>query len=175
MSVEPVVAAPPGWRYCPRCATELETVEIGGAVRPRCPACGFVYFADPKVAAGVLVERDGRILLGRRRWNPGMGLWYLPSGFVDYGESVVRAAAREVYEETGLTVQATELLGVWEYELGVAGLKGIVIFYRGRIVAGTAAPADDVEELGWFEPEALPELAFESHRQIIALWQRPAG
>ncbi|MCZ7571434.1 MAG: NUDIX domain-containing protein [Ardenticatenaceae bacterium] len=141
-------------------------------MRLRCPACQFIYFADPKVAAGVLIERDGQVLLGRRRWSPGKGKWYLPSGFVDYGESVILAAQREVYEETGLTVEATELLGVWDFEIGTGEKKGTLIFYRGRIVAGTAVASDDVVELGWFPAEMLPEMAFPTHREIISVWQR---
>lgn len=163
---------PPDWRFCPRCGHRFEVAEVEGSARLKCPACEFIYFADPKVAAGVLVERDGQVLLGRRRWNPGKGKWYLPSGFVDYGESVVLAAQREVYEETGLTVEATGLLGVWDFDLAVGEKKGILIFYRGRIVAGTPTAADDVIELGWFTPETLPEMAFSTHREIISLWQR---
>lgn len=163
---------PPDWRFCPRCGQTFEIADIDGNRRLRCPACRFIYFADPKVAAGVLVERNGSVLLGRRRYSPGKGKWYLPSGFVDYGESVVLAAEREVHEETGLRVEATELLGVWDFDLEIGEKKGILIFYRGRIVTGTPAPADDVVELGWFPPEALPEMAFPTHREIIARWQR---
>ncbi len=123
-------------------------------------------------ARGLVFDDAGRLLLIQRSDNH---RWALPAGAMELGESIADSAVREVYEETGLTVQATELLGVWEYELGAAGLKGIVIFYRGRIVSGTAAPADDVEELGWFDPEAFPEIAFETHRQIIAFWQGFAG
>jgi 8-oxo-dGTP diphosphatase len=166
---------PDGWQFCPRCGTRFEPREHDGAIRPVCPGCGWVYFADPKVVAGVLVSRERggepEVLLGRRRWNPGMGRWYLPSGYVDYGEAAQAAAVREVREETGLEVAAVGLLGVWDFELGLGTKRGIAIFYQGEILGGTLAPADDVVELGWFSPNVLPDVAFDTHRAIIAHWQ----
>lgn len=169
---------PDGWKFCPRCATPFEAQARDGAVRPVCPACGWLYFADPKVVAGVVVGRVGasgpEVLLGRRRWNPGMGRWYLPSGFVDYGEAAPAAAIRELHEETGLVVEISELLGVWDFPLGDESRRGIAIFYQGRAVGGTLAPADDVVALDWFAPTDLPDVAFETHRAIIARWARVA-
>ena len=78
--------------------------EVNGAQRPRCPECGRVIYYDPKLAATVVVERDDRVLMVRRAIQPGIGLWSLPGGYVDRGEVVEVAAAREVLEETGLHV-----------------------------------------------------------------------
>ncbi len=90
--------------FCPRCATRLERVRLGNRDRMRCPACGFVHWRNPSVGAAVLIRDDaGRVLLVRRgpeATRP--GLWSVPAGFVDYGEEVREAAARELEEETSL-------------------------------------------------------------------------
>src|SRR5512144_614526 len=98
--------------FCPRCATALIREPRFGKERSVCPACGWIHFADPKVAAAVLVEQDGSVLLVRRANEPRRGLWTLPAGFVDAGEDPAQAAARECLEETGLQAQVTDLLTV---------------------------------------------------------------
>ena len=103
-------------RFCPRCSARLEMREVNGAQRPRCPDCGRVIYYDPKLAATVVVERDDRVLMVRRAIQPGIGLWSLPGGYVDRGEVVEKAAAREVLEETGLQVDITGLLGIFSEE-----------------------------------------------------------
>ena len=102
--------------FCPRCSARLEMKEVNGAQRPRCPSCGRVIYYDPKLAATVVVERDDRVLMVRRAIQPGIGLWSLPGGYVDRGEVVEKAAAREVLEETGLHVNITGLLGLFSEE-----------------------------------------------------------
>ncbi|HEC34134.1 MAG TPA: DNA mismatch repair protein MutT, partial [Chloroflexi bacterium] len=68
----------PELNYCPQCGGPLEDREAYGRVRRYCPACDRVLFRDPKAAAGVVVERDGRVLLVRRRTGPGQGRWSIP-------------------------------------------------------------------------------------------------
>ncbi len=162
------------WRYCPRCAAPLERRLVDGKPRPACPRCGFVYFADPKVTVGVLVEDEkGRILLGRRGVDPRKGFWYIPSGFVDYGEHPESAAVRELKEETGLDVTLTGLIGLWFFDECIGGKAGIAIFYRGRAVGGRLQAGDDVVEVGWFAPHELPdEVAFPVHEEVLAQWVR---
>ncbi|MDP6495791.1 MAG: NUDIX domain-containing protein, partial [Dehalococcoidia bacterium] len=84
-----------------------------GLLRPVCPNCGRVIYYDPKVAATAVVEQDEKVLMVRRLVQPGLGLWSLPGGYVDRGEVVERAAAREVLEETGLQVDITNLIGIF--------------------------------------------------------------
>jgi ADP-ribose pyrophosphatase YjhB (NUDIX family) len=153
-------------RYCIRCGTRLHLEPRFGAVRPVCPACGWIFFADPKVAAAVLVEHDGRVLLARRVAEPQSGLWTLPAGFVDAGEDPAAAAARECLEETGLQVRVTGLLDVLYGQEHPRGAH-IFIVYRAEIVEGTLAAADDVDAAGFFPYGDLPPLAFETTRKIL--------
>lgn len=141
-----------------------------GTRRPVCTACGFVYFADPKVTVAVLVVRAGCVLLGKRGVEPQRGLWCLPGGFMDYGERVHEAAAREVLEETGLRVQVGPLLGVWDFEAHIGGKQGIALLFRGQAAEGDPVAGDDMEAIGWFAPDTLPPIAFPIHQKVIQEW-----
>jgi len=138
-----------------------------GQPRPVCPGCGWIFFADPKVAAAVLVERDGCILLVQRANEPFRGKWTLPAGFVNAGEDPAEAAARECLEETCLVVEIT---GIIDIVAGREHARGsdFVIFYRGRAAPGEARAEDDAAAVGWFVRDNLPELAFKSTSHILA-------
>jgi len=155
-------------RYCVRCGAQLIDAERFGRSRRVCPACDWIYFADPKVAAAALIEKDGKVLLVRRAIDPGRGQWTLPAGFVDAGEDPARAAERECLEETGLQVKVTDLLTVLfgqEHERGAH----IIIFYRGVILAGEPHPDDDVDEVGFFSRAELPALAFNTTSRVLEI------
>lgn len=152
--------------YCPQCGSKLEQQERFGRLRPTCPRCDWIFFPDPKVAAAVLVERDGEILLVRRMHNPAKGLWTLPAGFIDAGEDPAEAAERECREETGLQVKVTGLLDV------ISGLEHprgahILIVYRAVIIQGEMTPDDDVDSVGFFSYNSLPPLAFSTTLQVL--------
>jgi ADP-ribose pyrophosphatase YjhB (NUDIX family) len=154
------------YTFCPRCATPLETRERYGKPRPVCPACGFVHFANPRVAVALLLAEPDRVLLVKRGMPPEKGAWALPAGFVDAGERPEQAAAREMHEETGLEVAVTRLLEVSFEETSQA----IVLLYRVRLLGGELHADDDVEDARWFGRKELPELAFESTRRSISAW-----
>jgi len=154
--------------YCPQCGTLLQDREAYGRLRRYCPACDRVIFRDPKVAAGVLVEQDGKILLVRRSANPGQGRWSLPAGFVEYDEQPAVTASRECLEETGLEIELTGLLGVIPGG-GLPGEASFMIVYRGRVVGGALKAGDDASAARFFDPADLPPLAFESIRRVLGL------
>ena len=152
--------------FCPRCGTPITLENKFGKVRPVCPACGWMHFADPKVAAAVLVEQDGRVLLVRRVYEPFRGLWTLPAGFVDADESPASAAARECLEETGLTVRVTRVVDIIagrEHERGA----DFVIVYAAQVESGNLLAGDDADDVNWFERSHLPPLAFKATREIL--------
>lgn len=137
-----------------------------------CPQDGYRWFADPKVATGVVVtDARGHILLVQRNHEPAMGQWAFPSGYVDAGEVLEGAAAREVAEETGVTVTIDRLLGAWSH----AGETVIFLAYAGRHVSGEAAPGQEAQQVAWFPPHALPPLAFPHDDAIMDVWRSGAG
>jgi len=155
-------------RFCLRCGSALEA-GAGPGGRPRCPACGHVQFADPKVAAAVILDRDGHILLARRNHEPGLGRWSFPSGFVDRGELVEAAAERETFEEVGLHIAVERLVGVYS----APGDPVVLIVYAAAAPEDTEPVAGaEAFEVGWFDPGELPPLAFERDVEIIADWRR---
>ncbi|MBX3050999.1 MAG: NUDIX hydrolase [Caldilineaceae bacterium] len=165
------------YRFCPICATPLQSVHRFDRVRPVCPACGFIHFADPKVAVIALVAVDGEVLLVRRAVDPGKGLWSLPGGYMDAGEMPAEALQREVAEEVGLTIRIGAMLDVFPMENlmenGDSQRVGIVLAYGAQPTdrRQTVHAQDDVSEAGWFAPTALPsELAFDSTKTLIAEW-----
>jgi 8-oxo-dGTP diphosphatase len=154
--------------YCPRCGHALEERETFGRLRPVCPGCGHVVFRGPKVAAGALIVRDGAILLNQRDIDPGLGKWGLPAGYVDLGERVEEAAIREVKEETGLDVSLEGLLGVYSnLERGV-----VLVVYCASVCGGELRAGHETRAVGFFAPNALPELAFAQNVEIIEDWLR---
>lgn len=154
------------YRFCPLCAQVLETRQLFGKLRPVCPDCGWMYFSDPKVAAAVVVEQDGWVLLTRRVNEPQRGLWSLPAGFVDAYEDPARAAERECLEETGLQVAVTDLIDVFSGREHPRGAD-IVIVYRAQLIGGSLAHGDDADQAAFFRLDQLPQLAFKVTHSII--------
>jgi ADP-ribose pyrophosphatase YjhB (NUDIX family) len=155
-------------QYCLRCGAHLETAERFGRPRRACPACGWIYFADPKVAAAALVETAQGVLLVRRANDPLRGLWTLPAGFVDAGEDPARAAERECLEETGLEVRVTGLIDALAGREHPRGAD-IILFYRAEVIGGSLLAADDVDGADFFQRGAFPPLAFSTTQTILGL------
>ena len=155
-----------GFTFCPQCAAPLESRLIGGKQRPTCPACGFIYFADPTVGVGVLVVENGRLLLARRAMNPEKGKWSLPAGFVDRGEDPRETAVREAREETGLDVAIAGLVDVYYNPPGQGGAS-IFILYRASCIGGHLQAGDDAADARFFSLDDLPELAFASTQDAV--------
>jgi ADP-ribose pyrophosphatase YjhB (NUDIX family) len=121
----------------------------------------------PAVAA-IITDAEGKILLQRRSDN---GLWGLPGGSVEIGESVCQAILREVREETGLTVEVLRLIGVYSdprYQIVRYPDNNVVhyisILFGCRILSGALTLCDETLDLRFFAPTALPEDLVAMHR-----------
>jgi len=126
-------------RFCPLCGAGLVRQPVGPDKRPEmvCPGCGFIYYVNQKVVAGTIPWQDGRLLLARRSIHPAYGKWTFPGGYVDWGETVDAGALRETWEETGLTVELGELVGVYSY----AGAPVVIVVYEATVTGGTVGRA----------------------------------
>ncbi|HIE24808.1 MAG TPA: NUDIX domain-containing protein [Anaerolineales bacterium] len=153
-------------KYCIRCGNAVEQHSRYGQVRPVCPSCGWIHFADPKVAVGVLVEKDDKILLVQRAFNPYRGKWSLPAGFINAGEDPAEAARRECLEETGLNTRIIRLLDIYA-EKEHAGGADFIILYSAEIIDGELQASDDAIDAKFFVRANLPELAFKATRHFL--------
>lgn len=155
------------FRYCPRCSAELIKKRVDHNLRKVCPVCGFVLYRNPSPAAGVIIEKEGQIVLVRRKYNPYKGDWCLPAGFIEYGESPEYCAVREVKEETGLDVKLNSLFRVYSGS-DDPRTRAILIVYLGEIASGEPVPGDDASEVKFFPAKSIPQnIAFQSHRQAL--------
>ena len=162
--------------FCVNCGSPLIIKTIEGRELEACPNDDFVLWHDPKVAAAIVVDTGDGVVLGRRGIEPGYGLWCLPGGFVNADESPAEAVVRECQEEIGAAVQVESLLDVYHGAKTTAS-SIVVIAYSGKLVAGEALTAgSEMLEVGVFRLDALPPIAFPSHREALAMFAaRPDG
>ncbi len=122
----------------------------------------------PKLAVDVLVAKDDKILLIKRKHKPFKGRFALPGGFVEYGETVEQAAVRECREETGIEVELEGLLGVYSApDRDPRGHVISVVFFA-NAKKGKPVPSNETEEVGYRNLKEIEnlELAFD-HETII--------
>jgi len=159
------------WTTCPRCGNALGRIVRGGYERPVCAGCGFLFFANPGVgAACVIRDQRGRVLLVQR--GPGQfgaGRWCFPCGFVEWGEDVREAAAREALEEAGVVVDIGDPVQVasnfHEPERPTIGA-----WFAATLRDPGAVPVagDDAVAVAWIDPAAPPPLAFPTDATLLA-------
>lgn len=95
--------------YCPTCGVSLRQREFEGRQRRYCPDCEQFVWRNPVPTAGVAVRDDDRVLLVRRDGGPSQGYWTLPGGYLEPDEPAPAAAARELWEEAGVSADVNEL------------------------------------------------------------------
>jgi ADP-ribose pyrophosphatase YjhB (NUDIX family) len=157
-------------RYCADCGTTTVLKRVGNQELNVCPECQRIFFRNPKLVVTGLVEEDGRVLLVLRDIEPGRGLWGLPGGYVDWNEHPEAAMVRECEEETGAMVRAEGLISVEHILMGDEGI--VMLAYRATLLGGEVRAGDEVQQVGWFDPDGLPPLAFSSHRAVLEHWSR---
>ena len=120
------------------------------------------YPEVPLIGVGALIVDDGRVALVRRGQPPLLGEWSIPGGVLEVGETLAAAAVREAREETGLIVEAGELLGIFERlvpdETGRIRYHYVLMDFLCRRVDGTLFAASDAADVRWFKPEELEDL-----------------
>jgi len=155
---------------CPHCATDDEQPLV-------CERCGWRWYANPKPAAAVLLERgadegEPEVLLLRRAVEPGLGSWDLPAGYLDPRESFEHGARREAREESGLDVELIDLSGVYHSPAANA----VTAVFRARPADPAASVSLDFESSAhaWVPrsqvPGWLPRVAFPAMAQALADW-----
>lgn len=155
-------------RFCMVCGGAMRWIVEHGARRKACSRCGFISYRNPVPACGVVIQRNGAVLLAKRAHEPRKDTWGIPAGFMEYGEHPEATAVREALEETGLRVRLQGLFGVY------AGrddprTRAVLILYRARVDGGRLRPGDDASEVEYFPLDRLPRaIAFRAHREALA-------
>ena len=124
-------------------------------------------YLDPKVVGIGILVIDNKILLVKRGIEPGYGKWSMPSGFINRFEKVEDAIERELFEECGIVVKANWISGVYSEKDSPI----IILVWDLSLISGEPKPLDETIEVGFFDLDKLPELAFDHDDKIISDWQ----
>lgn len=167
----------PAKRFCPFCGGPLVSRHWEGRQRLYCDVCRKPLYENPVPATCLVVmDASARVLLVRRSVPPKKGLWCLPGGFMELGETPEFAALRELTEETGLSGTIECLLGVYSVPSSLYDTV-LMLGYRVSTFQGHPRPDDDADAIGWFAEADLPPIAFDSHllfiRQVLASFPPP--
>jgi ADP-ribose pyrophosphatase YjhB (NUDIX family) len=154
------------YHFCPRCGGALarRRLKPSEPERPVCTACGFVFYIDPKIAVGTIIEAGtGSLVLVRRAIEPGYGKWVFPGGYVDRGEALTSAAIREAREECGLDVRLDGLVNIYSYP----GRAPVIVVYAATAIGGSLCVDEECLETREFSAAGIPwdDLAFRSTHQ----------
>jgi 8-oxo-dGTP diphosphatase len=148
--------------HCPHCGAPLGAFVLADAGHASCLGCRQAEWRNPLPVAGVLLVREGQVLLVRRArtMSRAPGMWAYPGGFVEAGETAEGAALRETFEEVRLPARITGIVGL-PHSLVDAG--HLVIAFRGE-ADGEPDAGDEVDEVRWCAPGEIPwgDLAFSS-------------
>lgn len=142
---------------------------VGDREREVCSVCGEVFYQNPLPAAAALVlDDERRVLLVKRGIVPNKGMWCLPIGFAEMGETIAEAALRELHEEAGITGRIRQLIDADSWGSEYYG-DLLVVTFEVEKTSGVEVAGDDAEDVGYFALDRLPPLAFPSNEKAIKL------
>lgn len=142
------------YTYCPYCTADLIGNQHGVDY---CPECEEAFYRNPIPCTGIILVRDGKILLTVRGNEPSKGLYDLPGGYVEDGEHPRDAAVREAKEELGVDVKLGSIHGMYMDSYGQERAT-LNIYYEGEITDGQPGAYDDVAAIEWVDINELPTL-----------------
>ena len=140
------------FKYCPKCGSS--EFEIHNALSRHCTHCGFTYYQNPRAStAAFILNGQGELLVARRAKEPAKGTLDLPGGFVDNHENAEQGMVREIYEETGITVDPNEVEYLFSipniYRYSGMDIHTLDLFFLCRVDDVEVKAADDAAELTW--------------------------
>ena len=157
-------------QHCPSCgaATQYRVPANDNRERAVCTVCGVIHYENPLNVVGTVPVWGDQVLLCRRNIEPRHGMWTLPAGFLELGESTADGALRETIEEAGARVEMQGLFTV----LNVVRVGQVHLFYRARMLDTSLDPGPESIEARLFREDEIPwdELAFRTVRQTLELF-----
>jgi ADP-ribose pyrophosphatase YjhB (NUDIX family) len=159
-------------RHCHSCGDKLtwQYVDVEQKDRRVCTKCRQITYLNPKVVAGTIPVREGKVYLARRNLEPALGAWTYPAGYQEWGETVETAAARETWEEIQAKVKIQKLMGIYSYP----DSSVVTIIYLAKVVGKEPSPGPESQIVDHFKPADIPwkELAFRSTYEALRDWVR---
>ena len=147
-------------KYCSNCGHLLDWLIPQGDDRPRhvCQSCEMIHYQNPKMVVGCIPEWEDKILLCRRNIEPQKGLWTLPAGFLENGETIADGAIRETREETGATVVDLQPYLLFD----IVHIQQIYMMFRSRLLMPEFHSTPESSEVDLFAQKEIPweEIAF---------------
>lgn len=160
--------------YCSRCGAHVckRWMETDGRERFVCAGCGRVHYENPRILVSCLVESRGAVLMCQRAHEPAKGLWTPPSGYMETGETLEQAAARETCEETGVVLDETRL----ELHMvsNIPWTSEVYIGFRGQVSDATVHAGPESLAARFFTEQEIPweQLAFKETAGYLRLFFR---
>ena len=164
-------------KYCCMCGNpvELRIPPDDNRKRHVCTVCGEVHYQNPKLIVGAMPEWQGKILLCRRAIEPRQGLWTLPAGFMENGETTTEAAARETLEEANARIEIGDLYSMYSLPY----INQVHLLFRARLLDLEFGPGQESLEVRLFGETEIPwdEIAFRPVRFSLEHYfaERPYG
>ncbi|WP_313085249.1 NUDIX hydrolase [Pseudomonas sp.] len=140
--------------YCSQCGHAIVQQIPAGDNRLRfvCGTCGTVHYQNPRIVAGCLPVWGDRVLLCRRAIDPRRGFWTLPAGFMENGETVQAAAARETLEEACAQVGDLQLYTLFD----LPHINQVYVFYRAELLEPVFQAGEESLEVALFREAEIP-------------------
>ncbi len=145
----------PDMKFCSDCGSprlELRVPEGDTLPRQVCAACATIHYQNPKVVVGCLPEWEDRVLLCRRAIEPRQGLWTLPAGFLENGETLVAGAARETLEEAKARVEVGDVYTL----ISLPQINQVYMMFRARLLDLDFGPGPESLEVALFDEPGIP-------------------
>ncbi|TXH73056.1 NUDIX hydrolase [Thiobacillus sp.] len=153
--------------FCSECGSAVVLRVPSGDHLPRhvCPECGTVHYQNPKMVVGCIPEWEDKVLLCRRAIEPRYGLWTLPAGFMENGETTLEGAARETWEEAGARIEVGGLYTLYN----LPHINQVYFMFRARLLDLNFQPGIESLETRLFTEAEIPwdDIAFRTVRATL--------
>jgi ADP-ribose pyrophosphatase YjhB (NUDIX family) len=154
-------------KFCSQCGAPVTLRVPAGDTLERhvCDACQAIHYQNPRMVVGCIVEWDDRILLCRRAIEPRHGLWTVPAGYLEIGETLEQGAERETLEEASARVEIGPLYAVYN----IPHISQVYLLFRARLLDEQVRPGAETLEVALYQEADIPwdRLAFATVRNTL--------
>jgi len=153
--------------FCSNCGAPVTRRVPAGDSLPRwvCDACKAIHYENPKMIVGCVADWQGRVLLCKRAIEPRYGLWTVPAGFLENGETTAEGASRESLEEANARVEIAALFSLYN----LPHINQVYMLFRGSLLSPEVSAGAETLEVALFDETEVPwdELAFATVRNTL--------